>query len=253
VIERRLQDALLVGNLDGEMRRHRVGELGIVVDLLDHADDLGRNLLVELHIVLELGDHRARERLRFDPFAGVVGKHGGFGLEILGAVGVALDLGARRALDQHFDSAVGELEQLQHARERAGLEDRSRRRIVIVGILLRRKQDECVRSHHLLEREDRLLASDEQRRDHVRKDHDVAERQHRIGSCFTWRKRWVWLCSGHGPKSVLLSFSAATRLCAATTECRWAGKGIRAAARYPKGRYDALCPFSRPHQTSSAP
>jgi hypothetical protein len=27
----------------------------------------------------------------------------------------------------------------------------------------------------------------------------------------------------------LLSLSAATRLCAATTECRWAGKGIRTA------------------------
>jgi len=63
-----------------------------------------------------------------------------------------------------------------------------------------------------------------------RKHHDVAQRQHRIGSGFTCRKRWAWLCSGHGPKSVLLSLSAVTRLCAATTECRWAAKGIWAAA-----------------------
>jgi hypothetical protein len=40
----------------------------------------------------------------------------------------------------------------------------------------------------------------------------VAQRQHRIGSGFTWRKRWAWLCSGHGPKSVSLSLSAVTRL-----------------------------------------
>jgi hypothetical protein len=35
-----------------------------------------------------------------------------------------------------------------------------------------------------------------------------------------------------------LSLSAATRLCAATTECHWAGKGIRAAAAIsaPKGQ-----------------
>ena len=29
----------------------------------------------------------------------------------------------------------------------------------------------------------------------------------RIGSGFTWRKRWAWLCSGHGPKPVLLSLN----------------------------------------------
>jgi ATPase family associated with various cellular activities (AAA) len=68
--------------------------------------------------------------------------------------------------------------------------------------------------------------------------HDVAQRQHRIESGFTWRKRWAWLCSGHGPKSVLLSLSAATRLCAATTERRWAGKeyGQSAAISAPKGQ-----------------
>src|ERR1019366_3071424 len=85
-------------------------------------------------------------------------------------------------------------------------------------------------SDRITSREDRLLASDEEGRDHVRKYDDVAQRQHRVGPGFTWRKRWAWLCSGHGPKSVLLSLSAATRLCAATTECRWAGKGIRTAA-----------------------
>src|SRR5438128_1518848 len=60
--------------------------------------------------------------------------------------------------------------------------------------------------------------------DHVRKYDDVAQRQHRIGSGFTGRKQWAWLCSGHGPKPKLLSLSAATRLCAATTECRGCGE-----------------------------
>src|SRR5437588_12761450 len=86
-------------------------------------------------------------------------------------------------------------------------------------------------------------------RDHVRKYDDVAQRQHRIGSGFTWRKRWAWLCSGHGPKSKLLSLSAATRLCAATTSADGPGKGYGPPQRYPrpKGRYDTLSPFSRPH------
>ena len=70
--DRRLEHRLLVGNLDREMRGDRVGELGIVLDLLDRADDLGRHLLVELHIALELGDDRARQRLGLDLLADVL-------------------------------------------------------------------------------------------------------------------------------------------------------------------------------------
>ena len=181
---RRLQDHLLVGNLDREMRGDGVGELGIVLDLLDHADDFGRHLLVELHIVLELGDDRARKRLGLDLLADGVRKHDGVGFVVFGAVGVVLDLGARSALDQHLDGAVGQLEQLQHARERADLEDRTGRRIVVGGVLLRCEQNEGVGAHHLFERLDRLLAADEQRHDHVREDDDVAQRQHRISPGF---------------------------------------------------------------------
>ena len=66
--------------------------------------------------------------------------------------------------------------------------------------------------------------SDEEGRDHVRKYDDVAQRQHRIDSGFTWRKRWAGLCSGHGSMSFLLSLSAATSPSAATTERRWPGE-----------------------------
>src|SRR6476660_3132809 len=111
---------------------------------------------------------------------------------------------------------------MQHARKRANLVNGLGRRLVVGRLLLGGGQDEGVEAHHFLEREDGLLASDEEGRDHVRKYDDVAQRQHRIGPGFTWRKRWTWLCSGHGPKSVLLSFSAAIRLCAATTE--WHGR-----------------------------
>ena len=52
---RGLQDRLPVGNLEGQVRGDRVGELGIVLDLLDDANYLGRHLLVELHVALELG------------------------------------------------------------------------------------------------------------------------------------------------------------------------------------------------------
>src|SRR6516164_6254434 len=106
------------------------------------------------------------------------------------------------ALDQYLDRAVGELEQLRYARKRADFVDRLRCGVVVGRVLLGGEQNEGVGPHYLLEREDRLLASDEEGRDHVRKYDNVAQRQHRIDSGFTWRKRWARLSGGHGPKSV---------------------------------------------------
>ena len=246
---RRLQDRLLVGNLDREMRGDRVGELGVVLDLLDDADDLGRHLLVELHIALELGDDRARQRLGLDLLAGDVGEHDGVGLVIVGCGRCSLSTLARcGALDQHLDGAVGQLEQLQHARERADLVDRVGRRIVVGGVLLRRQQNERVRAHHLFERLDRLLAADEQRHDHVREDDDVAQRQHRIGPGLARGQRRTWFWRVSLPEFLVV---VPLRPRPADAQPRWsaevAGKGNAGAETPPRrreGGYETL-PGSR--------
>ena len=95
---RRLQNELLVGNLDGEMRSDRVGELGVIVDLLNHADDFGRNLLVELHIAFEFVDHRTGQRFGFDLIAGRIRDHDRVGFVIVLAIGVLLHLRRARRL-----------------------------------------------------------------------------------------------------------------------------------------------------------
>ncbi len=60
-----LQQLLLLGDLQAEMGGDRVGELALVLDLVDRDQHLRRDLLVELDVLLELGDHRAGERLDF--------------------------------------------------------------------------------------------------------------------------------------------------------------------------------------------
>ena len=200
-----LEDRLLVGELDREMRGDRVGELAVVVDLRDRGDHFGRDLLVELDVVLELRDDRARQRLGLDRIDRVVGDRLGLGLIIALGRQIGAHVRARLALDQHLDGAVGQLEQLQNLGERAGGEDRVGRRIVVGGVHLRRQQDRLVRLHHLLEGANRLLAADEQRHDHVREHDDVAQRQDGIDvegagrgslagaghsrSCFSWPGR----------------------------------------------------------------
>ena len=47
------------------MRGHRIRELARILDLVDRDQDLGRDFLVELHVLLELRDHRAAESLEF--------------------------------------------------------------------------------------------------------------------------------------------------------------------------------------------
>src|SRR5215475_8621357 len=123
---------------------------------------------------------------------------------IFAAIGVLDHFRALSALDQYLDGAVRELEQLQYARKRANLVDRLTCRIVLGGVLLGGEQDERVGPHRPLEREDRLLASDEEGRDHLRKYNDVAQRQHRIDSGLTGKEWWSRLAAGHGSKSFLL-------------------------------------------------
>ncbi len=88
-----LQHGLLLGDLHREMGCDGVGKLGVILDLADDADHLGRHLLVELHIVFELVDHRARERLGLDHIAHLVGQGDGLGLIEVGTVRVLHHLG----------------------------------------------------------------------------------------------------------------------------------------------------------------
>ena len=81
----RAQHLLLLGDLDREMRGDGVGELGIVVDLAGGANHFGRDLLVQLDVVLEVRDHRARQRLDLDLFLFRLGEHDRVGLMEVGA------------------------------------------------------------------------------------------------------------------------------------------------------------------------
>src|SRR4029078_4320628 len=119
-------------------------------------------------------------------------------LEIALVLGVALDRGPACAFDQHLHGAVGQLQQLKHRGERAHGINAIGRGLVIARVLLRDKQDLLVRAHHFFKRGDRLLASHEQRHDHVREYDNVAQRQDPIAlrSAFCGGGRlWFGHCS----------------------------------------------------------
>ncbi len=161
------------------MRGNRVGELRIVVDLRKRAQHLGRNLFVELNVVLELAHRRARESLDLVLIAERFLDALDLGLEVVLLGSEALDLCPGCAFDQHLHGAVGQLQELQHGGERTHGVDRGWLGIVVPCILLRGKQDLPVRPHHFVERVYRFLAADKERHDHVWEDDNVAKRQYR--------------------------------------------------------------------------
>src|SRR5262249_8875070 len=141
-------------------------------------------------------------------------------------------LRACRALDQDFDSAVRQLEQLQHARERADIVNSISGWVVVGGVLLRRQQNEGIRTHYFFEGLDRLFAADEERNDHVRENNDVPQRQHRIGACFAGQERLWFGGACHDPLPFLFWHPRSRHADgAAATDCPWTGMAITTMTR----------------------
>ncbi len=169
----------------------------MLVDLRHRGHDLGRDLLVELDVVFELGHRRARQRLGLDGIMALDGQNFGLRLEVVLGLDVVFDLGAMQPLDQHLHGAVGQLEQLQDRRDRPDLINAIGLGVVFLRILLGHHQNMLVLAHHLFERAHGFLASHEKRHDHRGKHHDVAQRQDGI-NLFAVERHCRGFGVGHG-------------------------------------------------------
>ena len=176
----RLQQLLLVADAHAQVRGDGVGQAARLVDAGQGLHQLGRQLAVGLDVLLEQAHQRTHDRLdlallavdhRLD--------HAGLPRQHAVALGHLGDLHARHALHQDLDGPVGELQQLQHLRQRADVVQVVGARIVGLGRTLGDQQDALVGLHGQIQCADRLVAADEQRDDHVREHDDVTQRQHR--------------------------------------------------------------------------
>jgi hypothetical protein len=101
-----LEQLLLVGDLQGEMRSHRVGELARILNLVDRNQDLRRDLLVQLDILFELPNDGTRQGFQLLVFAAAIGDDDRIGLEKRLTIGKALDPRPLPALNQHLHCPV---------------------------------------------------------------------------------------------------------------------------------------------------
>ena len=173
------QQRLLVGNLDVDICRNRIGQRRGILDLAQLHRGFRRKLAVELGIIFELVEHRAHQRIDFLAFHGRL-----FGKANLDrAISVALFHRFQRhpllALDEHTYRAVGQLQKLHDGGSDAHFVQIFSARIVLRRIKLGDEDDFLVLLHRLLQRDDGFVAADEQRHDHAGKNNDVAQRQQR--------------------------------------------------------------------------
>ncbi|OQA06931.1 MAG: hypothetical protein BWY66_01613 [bacterium ADurb.Bin374] len=176
----RLEDLLLLLDLELQMSRDDVGKPARLLDVVGDHDYFERDLLVQLHVLLEQADHVPHERLQLDRLLVGDDHLGRFDLETIVVFREFVDFHPGRAFDEDLQNPVGQLEKLKN------LGDGPRRvqvldaRIIGLRDFLRAENDLAVLHHRFLDRADRFLAADEQRNHHVRKHDHVAQGQQRI-------------------------------------------------------------------------
>ena len=132
-----------------------------------------------MHVLLELRKQAAHKDLGFAIRGSHFVNQGDFGTQITICLTKMLNRTALLTLNQHFDRAVRELEQLQNSCNGTDAIQGVFARIVVSRILLSQQQNLLVARHRSLKGLDRLLASHEQWDHHVRINHNIAQWQER--------------------------------------------------------------------------
>ena len=174
------QQRLLVGNLDVDVGGDRVGQPARVLDLAQLHRRFGRQLLVELGVVLELLGDRTHQRGSFGPFRREFLDRCNLGDEIIFLSLHRLELRTMLALHQHAHGAVGQLQQLQDHSDDTGVVQRVATRIILRRVELGHEENFLVAFHRGFQRGDALVASNKERNDHLRENDNVTQRQKRI-------------------------------------------------------------------------
>jgi hypothetical protein len=179
-----LEDVLFLVELERQMRGDGVSKTTRLVDARQRSQDFRRNLLVELHVLIELRDDRAAQRFGFGA-VGVVGleRH-----HIAGKLRFLLfdreRFRALQTLDEHLHGAVGQLEHLQDVGDTSHLVHVFFGRLVLRRRFLGDEHDVLAAFHRGFQGLDRLGPPHEERNHHMREYNYVAQREQRQRDAF---------------------------------------------------------------------
>ena len=170
---------LLLLDLQHHVRGHGVDQASGLVDAVQRGQHFGRDLLAQLHVLLELAQQAAGEYFSFAlrRFAFTDQQH--FSPRMALDLNKAFDGAALLTLHQHLDGAIWQLEQLQHAGDCTDAIQTFFARIIVSRIFLGDQQDLFVAGHGRLQSLNGLFPTDKQRDHHVWINHNIAQRQER--------------------------------------------------------------------------
>ena len=174
------QQVLLLLDFDAQMTGNQIGQLGRFGSLIHSGQSLFGDVLFDLGIPLELFGDRTQQRFGCGHIAGHLGQILGTRLKKAIVFKVFCDAHACLPLDQHLDGAIGQFQQLQHIGQHARLENTVGFGVVNRRVNLTGQQDLLVVGHHLFEGAYGFVTTHKQRHDHMWKDHNIAQRQHRV-------------------------------------------------------------------------
>ena len=174
------EQRLLVLELDAQMFDQLVGQVGRIVDRGDRGDHLGRNLLVQAHVVVEGGVDRTDQRLDLGRAVVDLLDRLDFDLEVF-VLGRRSARCARGFLPSSSALTVpsGRRSNCTTTPSVPVGVDVLRARVGDLGVLLRDQQDRLLARLGGFQRLDRLLAADEDRINLVREDDQLAQGQQR--------------------------------------------------------------------------
>ncbi len=177
----RFQQVLLLVHFNAQMPRHQIGQLGRFGGFRYSAQRLFGDVLLDLGIALKFGRDGAQQCLNRGGITGHFQQCFGAGLKIIGVFQIFQNAHTLHAFNKHLHSAVGQFQQLQNIGQHTRIINSVRIRVIITGVDLARQQDLLVVLHHLFEGTHGFFTAHKKRYNHMRKHHDVAQRQHGVG------------------------------------------------------------------------
>ena len=168
------QKVLLLIDLNTEMTRHKVSQFRRFPCLAHLSQRLFRDILLYFCVALELFGDRTHQSFNGRFIAHFFAQRFGKGFKIRLVLHEIRDFHTGTAFDQHFYSAVRQLEQLQYVGQHAHAKNAVNGRVVNRGVNLARQQDLFVVLHDFFQRTHRFFTPDKQRHDHMREHDDVA-------------------------------------------------------------------------------
>jgi hypothetical protein len=176
----RFQKFLLLRDTHPQMACGQIGQTRRFARFRYGSKGLFGDVLLDLGVAFKFLGHGAHQRLDRFGIAGKFGQASSAGLEKLFILNIFGDAHTLLALDKNLDGAVGQLEQLQHICQHAGLVYAFGGGFIDRGVDLAGQKDLAIICHHLFQRAHGFFTTHEQGHDHMGEHHDIAQRQHRI-------------------------------------------------------------------------